>query len=134
MPRRRRAPIVVPLASLGDIAFLLIIFFIVVSQQVRDPYVQVETPQSDDIAKLEELYPVVVSVTEEGDIFLNRTVVPDAEAIEWGVRALIENADNEVGRTVLFKCDKSVTQAMYQPVWNAVIEAGARIAAVGQKP
>jgi biopolymer transport protein ExbD len=131
---RRRPQIIVPLASLGDIAFLLIIFFIVVSQQVRDPFVQVETPLSTDIAKLEKTFPVVVSVTEDGQIYLNRTEVPDADAIEWGVAAMIENAEDQTQRTVLFKCDKGVSQTVFQPVWNALIESGARIAAVGETP
>lgn len=134
MPKRRRPQIIVPLASMGDIAFLLIIFFIVVSQQVRDPYVQVENPPSQDIEKLEQTYPVIVSVTEQGELYLNRTVVPDAEAIEWGVRALIEGAEDDDARTVLFKCDRRVSQSVFQPVWNALIESGARIAAVGETP
>ncbi len=123
----------IPIASMGDIAFLLIIFFIVVSQQARDPYVQVETPISGDIEQLEKQYPVVVSLTEEGAIYLNRTRVEDAEAIEWGVRAIIDQAENDTQRTVLFKCDKQVQQSQFMPVWQALIESGARIAAVGQR-
>jgi biopolymer transport protein ExbD len=131
---RRRPGIIVPLASLGDIAFLLIIFFILVSQQARDPYVQVETPITGDIDQLEKQYPVVVSVTEDGRIFLNRTEVDEAEAIEWGVAAMIEGAATDNERTVLFKCDKSVDRDVWQPVWHALIESGARIAAVGETP
>ena len=132
--KRRRPQILVPQASMGDIAILLINFFNVVSQQVRDPYVQVETPRSADIDQLEKNFPVVVSITEDGKIYLNRTVVPDADAIEWGVRAMIENAEDETQRTVLFKCDQSVSQSVFQPVWHALIQSGARIAAVGQSP
>lgn len=135
MAKRRRPQILVPLASMGDIAFLLIIFFIVVSQQVRDPYVKVESPVSADIDNLEQRYPVVVSITEDALIYVNRKVMDSAEAVGPEVESLIpseEAAQNPDERTVLFKCDKSVGQSVFKPVMKQLIESGARIAAVGQ--
>ena len=47
--RRRKANIIVPLASMGDIAFLLIIFFILTTNFVKEQDKQIEIASSNDI-------------------------------------------------------------------------------------
>ena len=41
--RRRRMMILIPVASIGDIAFLLVIFFVLCSRIAKDPSVDMKT-------------------------------------------------------------------------------------------
>ena len=135
MKRRRRdkksTKIIVPVASMGDIAFLLIIFFMVCSNFTKEAPVQLDNPTSLDIAKLKESS-ISVAVDKEGEIYLQGQIVPTAEALEWGVLALIEGKESQQARTVMFKCDQKLSQDVYLPVLDAIAKAGAIVAAIGE--
>jgi len=130
--KKRRSAVSVPVASMGDIAFLLIIFFMVCSNFIKEAQVKLEPPQARDLTGLSES-PVSVSVDKEGKIYLQGSRVPDAEAIEYGVSSLIKDQVTEEGRTVIFKCDEEVDKAVFEPVLDAISRGGGLIAAVGLK-
>lgn len=125
-PRRRKPKTIVPIAAMGDIAFLLIIFFIVVSRTAKDPNIPIEKATSADIETLEESPEVVVTVTKEGELYLNREPIDNVELLEAGVAALIEGATTEAQRNVIFKCDKNVDRAVFMPAMQALVNANAR--------
>lgn len=127
-----RKEVSVPVSSMGDIAFLLIIFFMVCSNFVKESAVKLEPPRAPDLEQVKES-PASVAVNRDGTIFLNGQSVPDAEAIEWGVAALIKDKASVEGRTVLFKCDREIDREVYEPVLDAIAKAGARISALGEK-
>jgi len=54
----------VPVASMGDIAFLLIIFFMVCSRFAKDPGVSIDPPTTVDVNKLDD-YPIVVLIDRD---------------------------------------------------------------------
>ena len=60
--------IVLPVASMGDIAFLLIIFFMVCSRFAKDPGVDINAPTTLDVTKLDD-YPIVVLIDKENNLF-----------------------------------------------------------------
>ena len=126
---RRKQPSV-PVASMGDIAFLLIIFFMVCSNPLREKHVELTPPKAEDLEKIKEER-VSLSISEEGVIYVQGLPVSDAEAAGWAVAALIADKAGEEGRTVMFKCDQNIDRAVFEPVIDAVTEAGAFIAAVG---
>ena len=123
----------IPVASLGDIAFLLITFFMFCSTFSRMGGGKISPPQSPHIKQMPE-GKVTVEIDETGKIYVQGQIVPDASAVETSVGILIEGATTEQGKTVMFKCDKHVTKQVFEPVLGAVAKAGATIAALGERP
>ncbi|MEK6235244.1 MAG: biopolymer transporter ExbD [Planctomycetales bacterium] len=130
-PRRKMLP--VPVTSMGDIAFLLIIFFMICSRFAKDPGVSIEEPTTIDVAELDD-YPIIVLVDKEGGIYFQGEEIGSAEQIEEEVRRFLEDKpDDEKTRTVLFRCDRGVPKAVFEPVIEAIAKGGGRIAAVGDE-
>ncbi len=133
MKRRvRRRASSIPTASMGDIAFLLIIFFMVCSNFIKESSIQLKPPRAEDLDEIDES-PVSVSVDEEGDIYLQGSLLSSTEELEWGVRGLVADKATEKGRTVLFKCDASLSREVFEPVIDAVAKGGGIIAAMGDR-
>jgi biopolymer transport protein ExbD len=125
--------ITVPIASMGDIAFLLIIFFLVCSEAVKDnSKVPVALPFSEHVEKTKATVVARVTIDDTGDIHFDGTRVDSAKDVEWGVRALLTNTVSEDQRHVQFKCDKTQPKEVFQPVLQAIAEAGGIIEAVGE--
>jgi len=129
--RKRQALIRVPVASMGDIAFLLIIFFMVCSRFAQKE-VAVEMPKSLDSEELKENQ-IAVTVDKDGILYFQGREVPNAEAIEWGVRSLVEGKTEERSRLVMFRCDRSVSKHVFEPVIEAIAKGGGLIAAIGEQ-
>ncbi len=130
---RRRPRILIPLASMGDIAFLLIIFFILASEVARDAPVQAEIPQSPYVEQLDP-YPLTVAIDREGQLFVDGQRVDNAQQVQDMIRARLPVTEDRRQRTVLFKCDANVDRVVYEPVLRAMAEAGARLALEGRLP
>jgi biopolymer transport protein ExbD len=118
---------------MGDIAFLLIIFFMLCSNFAKEARVKVKPPSSPDAADI-KMSQISVSVDEHGKPWVNGEEVPDALAVEYAVAACLKGrGDDEESRTVHFKCDRSVTRDVFEPVISAIARAGGIVAAVGDK-
>jgi biopolymer transport protein ExbD len=131
---KRRKPVPVPVASMGDIAFLLIIFFLVCSEVTKDKSnLQVSLPLSEYVEKVESRTAARVAVDETGQIFLDGVAVSTAKDVEWGVRALLANTVADDQRHVQFKCDANLPKEMFEPVLQAIATAGGVIDAVGER-
>lgn len=130
--KRRKNAVMVPVASMGDIAFLLIIFFMVCSNFAKEAGVTLTPPKSPDVEQMPESK-ISVSIDEVGQIYLQGEKVPDAKAIEYGVSALLEQVDEEGSKVVLFKCDFQVDKSVFEPVIDAIAAAGGVIGAIGEK-
>ena len=131
--RKKRKPIPVPVASMGDIAFLLIIFFLVCSEAVKDnSNLPVALPFSEHVEQTKVNVVARVTIDENGEIHFDGTRVDSAKDVEWGVRALLTNTVSDDQRHVQFKCDKSQPKEVFQPVLQAIAEAGGIIEAVGE--
>jgi biopolymer transport protein ExbD len=131
--RKKRKPIPVPVASMGDIAFLLIIFFLVCSEVVKDnSNLPVALPVSEYVEKTKVTVVARVTIDETGGTYFDGARVDNAKDIEWGVRALLTNTVSDDQRHVQFKCDKSQPKEVFQPVLQAIAEAGGIIEAVGE--
>ena len=131
--KKKRMLITVPIASMGDIAFLLIIFFLVCSEAVKDnSKVPVALPFSEHVEKTKATVVARVTIDDTGDIHFDGTRVDSAKDVEWGVRALLTNTVSEDQRHVQFKCDKTQPKEVFQPVLQAIAEAGGIIEAVGE--
>lgn len=135
LQRKKRRTVSVPIASMGDIAFLLIIFFLVCSEVSKEKTnLKVMLPRSEHVEKLEKSVAARVSVDEQGVIYLDGLEVEGGKDVEWGVRALLANAVTDEQRHVLFKCDAQIPKEMFEPVLQAIAEAGGIVQAVGTLP
>jgi len=134
LQRKKRRAVPVPVASMGDIAFLLIIFFLVCSEAAKDRNdLAVTLPLSEYVEKIQASVAARVAVDETGQIFLDGVQVDSPKDVEWGVRALLANTMADEQRHVQFKCDAALPKETFEPVLQAIAEAGGIIEAVGEK-
>jgi biopolymer transport protein ExbD len=129
--RTRKKPVEPPVASIGDIAFLLIIFFVLTSNFVKETAIKLEPPKSDVIDQIEDSQ-VSVAIDHEGDVFLNGSKTT-AKALEGQLGALLKEATNPKARTVFLKCDQNIEKHVFEPVIEAIAGAGGRVAAIGEE-
>ena len=130
--RRRRRAIIVPVVSMGDIAFLLIIFFILCSNIAREAGITVTPPVAADLDQVDEST-LVVTVDGEGQLYFQGRKVHSADSLETEVAARLRNVTNEEGRRVLFRCDRAVDRTVFEPAMDAITRACGIVVAVGDK-
>ena len=124
--RGRRIPAMVPIASMGDIAFLLIIFFMLTSNFIKEAHVVLDRPTAPDIEEMKESQ-ISVSMDKEGQAWLQGEPCP-VEVIEEGVAALLADRDDKL---VMLKIDREAPHEVYGEVFLQLSRAGAEIALVG---
>ena len=124
---RRRMPFV-PTASFGDIAFLLIIFFMVASVFMKEANIKVKQATSPDIDKVKNP-PVSVIVDTEGKIWLQGQEYA-LDALEPEMSALLRD---KTDKQVMLKVDRLQKQKEFGQVLKALSNAGAEITLVGEK-
>jgi len=132
--RKKRRTVPVPVASMGDIAFLLIIFFLVCSEVTKEnSNVQVTPPVSEHVEKIKASVAARIAVDKNGEIYFDGERVDDAKDVEWGVRALLAKTVSDDQRHVQFKCDAELPKEQFEPVIKAIVEGGGILEAVGEK-
>ena len=123
--RRKRRPVAVALTtSMGDIAFLLIIFFILASipKSGRD----LALAEAQRLGELEGT--LTVTMDKNGTCWLNDAEVP-VEALETLIRnELIKRKESKL---VIVKIDRSLPFADFKQVLTAVSSAGGTFGASG---
>jgi len=128
--KRRTVP--VPVASMGDIAFLLIIFFMLLSEFAKDKDLVMVLPESQQVEEPEFPFAARVAMDAQGVIYLDGQQVDSHKDIEWGVRALLDSAETDEQRHVEFKADSLLTKDKFEPVLKAIAEGGGIIGAVAE--
>jgi len=118
---------------MGDIAFLLIIFFLLLSEFAKDRDLPIALPASEHVEKTKAVVVARVAVDSSGVIYFDGDRVDNAKDIEWGVRALLARTVADEQRHVQFKCDASLPKETFEPVLKAIAEAGGIIEAVGEE-
>jgi biopolymer transport protein ExbD len=125
---RRKVSVMVSVASMGDIAFLLIIFFILASNFAQEAHIEYDPAKSSDIEKMERSQ-VSVVVDEDGQIWLQGEECP-VDLLDGGVESLLAEQDNKV---VMLTIHKALPHEIYGKIFLKLSEAGAEIALVGEK-
>ncbi len=129
--RHRRASIGVPVISMGDIAFLLTIFFLVCSNFAKESGIRFTPPRSADIDEVSEAS-ISVLVDTEGQVFLQGREIPVA-SLKDSLEAMLAGETDEENRRVMFKCDREIDRTVFEPVIAAIIGAGGIVVAVGDR-
>lgn len=129
MKRKKRSGIVdVPVTSMADIAFLLIIFFILAAQFMKDAKIKLDLPVDAKVSE-QEMTQVQVSMDKEGLIYLNGDEVKK-EALKAMVTAKIQpNKD----KSVFFKADAALQRKVFEPVIIDISDAGGVLVPLGDK-
>jgi biopolymer transport protein ExbD len=126
--RGTRIPPLVPVASMGDIAFLLIIFFMLTSNFIKERHIHVERPSAPELVEMDEAK-VSVKMEKDGGLWLNGDRCPP-DLLEEGVLALLQGRDD---KTVMVAIDRDVPHETFGPVFLALSRAGAQIALIGER-
>ena len=131
--KKKRKTIPIPVASMGDIAFLLIIFFLVCSEASKDnSKLKIDPPISEHVEKTKAVVVARVDIDENGQVYFDGAAVEGAKAVEGKLRFLLTNTVADEQRHVQFRCDKSQPREIFEPVLQAIAAAGGIIEAVGE--
>lgn len=120
IPRKQFAADV-PSTAMGDIAFLLLIFFVILARAVDDSHLQWKPATSEEV---ESTGAAIASVVIDADLklYLNGRAIA-ADALPGELEALL--GDIEAGkRKVFLKVDKEATADVFQPAIEAISMAG----------
>ena len=118
---RKRYEASVPSMAMGDIAFLLLIFFVILARAEDDSHLQWQ-PAKSAILEQAKHAKVGIVVDVENKTYLNGQ--------EIGVGQLATELEKILGdgpageRTVLLKVHKDATAVYFEPIIEAVSEAG----------
>jgi len=126
--KKRKVSILVPIASMGDIAFLLIIFFMLTSNFMKESKVELEEAESIDIEQLKEVS-ISVAVDEEAVVWLQGKQC-SIDSLKGEVEILMSDQNKN---TVMLKIDKNLTHDQYGKVLMELSKAGAEIALIGKQ-
>ena len=126
MPRKKTELIKeTQMVSLADIAFLIIFFFMLSSQFMRDKLV-VDLPVVPMSTQTDSSYTVTMDADKQ--IFLEGDPIDSGEMLESNLRGLLAGRTDSKSLEVRFKCDRSLTFKDYKAVLESISNAGGVIA------
>jgi biopolymer transport protein ExbD len=122
--KRKRMSAEVPSLAMGDIAFNLLIFFVILARAHDDSFLQWRPAAADDLQQTEHSRASVL-IDTDGKLYLNGQPVAIA-ALADELALLL--GDAPLGeRTVLLKCDRQAQAGRFEPVIEAISEAGGKL-------
>jgi biopolymer transport protein ExbD len=116
---RKKAPPAIPVVSMSDIAFLLIIFFLVTTNFLKESHIRLKLPKAEATSK-EEKVQNSVSVDKDGVVWLNGE---KSENLKQDLGNVLGDRQGDK-RKVFLKCDKDLVYSDYMPVIQHINEAG----------
>jgi biopolymer transport protein ExbD len=128
MKQQKMAHIMTSMVSLGDIAFLLITFFILSTNFVKESQIKLDPASAPAIPRLKETV-LSVQVDKSGQIFLRGKPCSVLE-LESTAQLLVQDLEEKV---VTLTVDRDAQQEVYGPVILALSRAGLEIALAGQE-
>ena len=128
--RRRTAQATVPSMAMGDIAFNLLIFFVILARAQDDSHVNWQ-PAKTKVLENAGHSKVSIVIDKENDIYLNGKQVGVAQLAPAIEETLADTPAGERG--VLLKVDKDSTALHFEPVIEAISEAGGDLVHILEK-
>ncbi|MDB5388514.1 MAG: Biopolymer transport protein ExbD/TolR [Planctomycetaceae bacterium] len=111
----------VPSVAMGDIAFNLLIFFVILARAQDDSHLKWQ-PASTPTVEAVKNVGVSVVIDIDSKLYLNGREIGESE-LASAIEKLLENVPAG-RRTVLLKVDRNVTALRFEPVIEAVSKAG----------
>jgi biopolymer transport protein ExbD len=122
--KRRRLDVVPPYVSMADIAFNLVLFFLMLAKTQDDSHIEWQ-PAEDAKVKQVTTSKVSIMVDNNGGVYLNGQRVSVRESAAFAELIQKELGDLPPGeRTVLLKIDKNTLASTFEPIMEAVGQAG----------
>ena len=125
--RRKKPTILLPLASMGDIAFLLIIFFMLVSSFMKNNQ-EFDPAISEDIIDLPTAE-ISVVLDKDNRLWIQGLEINTSE-LAGALEVLVQERRRET--EVHVSIHKDLPRSDYMPVMEALSEAGVRFKLTGQ--
>ena len=114
----------VPSMAMGDIAFLLLIFFVILAKAQDDSHLRWD-PAADEELEPARNYKASVVIDVKNKTYLNGRPIAQA-LLEGAISDLLGDAEPSK-RTVLLKVHKDATVLQFEPVIEAVSKSGGEI-------
>ena len=119
---RRKLSATVPAMAMGDIAFLLLIFFVILARVRDDSHIQWEPARIDELEQAKNSK-ASVAIGSDNETYLNGRKVEDIGSLAGDISEIL--GESKAGnRTVLFKVDKHTKAKDFEPVIEAISDAG----------
>ena len=119
--KRKKFDASIPSMAMGDIAFLLLIFFVILARAQDDSHLRWEPANSAQIESAGHAR-VSIVIDVQNKTYLNGNEIGVAQLTD-AIKGALGNA--AVGkRTVLLKVHKDATAVYFEPVIAAISEAG----------
>ncbi len=122
--KRRGFKVDIPAVAMGDIAFNLLVFFVILAQSQDDSHIQ-WTPAKADNLKASGYTKATVTIDKDQKLYLN--------GLELSESQLAERVENYLGnapagqRKVMLKAHQDCTAAKFEPVIEAISLAGGEL-------
>lgn len=111
----------IPTASMADITFLLIIFFIVSTVMAVDRGLMIDLPQSEVAQKI-SLREITISISKEGKLLADGEALTVAQLGKYVKEKLAVNPS----RKVIVKSDRNVYYGKIVDVMDELLKAGVK--------
>ncbi|MCE9534421.1 MAG: biopolymer transporter ExbD [Planctomycetes bacterium] len=131
--KRRKLEISPPYVSMADIAFNLVLFFLILAQTRDDSHLQWSPVKADKEAILKQVANprLIITVDKNNKIYLNGTELGQRDIAQSILRELGENTTDN--RTVLLKIHSDTQASTFEPILEAVSETGCEVIHVLQE-
>lgn len=118
----RRPKCEVPSVAMGDIAFNLLVFFVILARATDDSHVTWDPASAPKVVDA-KFAKATVTISTDQVIYLNGKEVRGADLLEKQISDLLGTAQGE-DRKVLLKVDANTPAEKFQPVIEAISKAG----------
>jgi len=109
----------IPTGSMGDIAFLLIIFFMLTTVFAKDQGIKMELPETVTQEEL-SVKSIVISIKQDGEVFVDGIVKPVSDISDYCLQVIAENPM----KFVTIKSDKDAKYGIIMDVMDELLQAG----------
>jgi len=118
--KAERPKTLIPTASMADIAFLLLLFFMVSTVFVREKGLKVRMPRAETIQKIPRNHSATIYVDRNGAISIDDMIVsiPD---VQWVMQKKYFDDFNVIA---CFRTDREASYGLMSDILNQLREAG----------
>lgn len=122
--QRRQIKVDTPSVAMGDIAFNLLVFFVILAQSQDDSHIQ-WTPAKAENLKGSGYSKVTVTIDKDQKVYLNGLELSQSQLADRIEKYL---GDAPAGqRKVLLKAHADCTAATFEPIIEAISQAGGEL-------
>ena len=122
--KRKSMKVDIPSVAMGDIAFNLLVFFVILAQSQDDSHIQ-WTPAKADNLKASGYTKVTVTIDKDQKLYLNGMELSEAQ-LSGRIESNLGNAPAGQ-RKVMLKAHRDCTASKFEPVIEAISLAGGEL-------